>query len=410
MASKIGDGVRWIAVGIVAVASGFVAGCFVGSAALGLPCERDDDCGLDGRCIDGFCGGPPATVTGTTTDATTESSSGPEPSTGEPLCEGTPSAQCEPAMPGVSDATCDLDCTFPACGDGLHNPNAPNDAFDPPQGTEECDDGVQGTAQDSADCDANCTVVACGDDHFNPLAEACDDGNDEDLDACTSACQEPALVERFDEGLWTVEPYDLSDYALTPWEDTTGTDVTGWLWANGSWNSGAIPFRAGMNEETYQYNYAGTTRLVSDAFVLPETVPDGFTLQLRFSHSLVVEQVCNQDPNRHGDGGVVHLRIDGVDTRVVPVGGYTTLEDACPGLIGGAQANPNPLRLEGDGTALTGPEQSGPVIVDLTDHLGETDVQVVFEFGIDCIHCIEDEFSSSVWEIDDVIVAAFPTE
>ena len=78
--------------------------------------------------------------------------------------------------------------------------------------------------------------------------------------------------------------------------------------------------------------------------------------------------------------------------------------------IGGAQTppNPNPQVSERDGLALTGPLQEGLVTVDLGAHLGATQVQIVFEFGTDCIHCTEPALTPSRWEIDDVVVAAFP--
>ena len=42
-----------------------------------------------------------------------------------------------------------------------------------------------------------------------------------------------------------------------------------------------------------------------------------------------------------------------------------------------------------------------------------TGVRIAFDFGTDCIHCINDppeaEFRPSEWEIDDVIIAAFPS-
>jgi hypothetical protein len=406
---------RWISCGAVATTvSLFVlggGGCFTGAEAVGLPCNADLDCGVDDRCIDGFCGGPPAT---TTVDPTTESSSSTTdmtPTTGDSLCDGELGAQCEPAMMGTPDADCDADCTFPTCGDGTHNPHAQNDAFNPPVGNEECDDGVQGMRIDTAQCDADCTQVACGDGHENLLGESCDDGNEDEYDACTKDCQIPAIAERFEAEVWTSEPYDLSDYAGTPWSDTTGAITTGWTWADSQWNSGPPPYRQGEIEETFQYNYASTTRLVSPAFDLPATVPDGFVLQLRFWHSLTVESPgCNQDEENDGDGGVVQLRVGGDDVTLLPDGGYMTLQDDCSGVAGGGvQPNPNPLRVEG-GQAFTGASQTGEVVVDLSAHLGAKSVQIVFEFGTDCVHCIDKNLEPSLWTIDDVVVAAFPIE
>jgi len=63
---------------------------------------------------------------------------------------------------GVATATCDLDCTRPACGDGIANTAA----------GEQCDTGSA-----SATCDADCTLAVCGDHTFNAAAgEQCDTG------------------------------------------------------------------------------------------------------------------------------------------------------------------------------------------------------------------------------------------
>jgi hypothetical protein len=64
---------------------------------------------------------------------------------------------------GGNSATCDSDCTAPACGDGIHNAAA----------GEFCDTGT-----DTAGCDAgDCSAPACGDGYFNSAAgEACDSG------------------------------------------------------------------------------------------------------------------------------------------------------------------------------------------------------------------------------------------
>ncbi|WP_428261385.1 DUF4215 domain-containing protein [Haliangium sp.] len=83
-----------------------------------------------------------------------------------------------------NSATCDVDCTFPDCGDGLLNRQARTAG---PQGDqlEVCDSaGV-----DNAFCDSDCTAPECGDGHVNPqagLGEQCDDGKQcVDGTACT---------------------------------------------------------------------------------------------------------------------------------------------------------------------------------------------------------------------------------
>lgn len=388
------------------------AGCFTGAAASGLPCNADLDCGVDDKCIDGFCGGPPAgatTMEPTTDSSSSTSSTGPEPTTGELLCDN-PAAQCEPVVMGMPDAQCNANCTLPRCGDDIHNPFAENDGVNPPMGLEQCDDGFQGQQQDSASCDRDCTLVECGDDIHNVEAqEPCDDGNSDDFDGCTASCQVPVLMERFDLLAWTSEPYDLSNYAGNDpeWGDLTDVDTAGWTWSGRDWTSGEIPFRAGAQPQ-FQYNYAGTTRLVSPVFDMPDVVPPGFSLQLRFRHTMSVEDAdCEQDPNRDGDGGIVRLRGARPDELVTPDGGYMTLGMVCNDR-GDLSELPNPLRID-YGFAFTG-ELNGDIVVDLGDFVAAEDVELVFEFGTDCIHCTGIGASPSLWTIDDVIVAAFPIE
>jgi cysteine-rich repeat protein len=81
--------------------------------------------------------------------------------------------QCDTGS--VQDDTCNLDCTLPRCGDGYVNPAA----------GEECDSGGE-----SDFCDADCTVARCGDGLLNLAAgEACDDGNTAAGDGCDPLCR-----------------------------------------------------------------------------------------------------------------------------------------------------------------------------------------------------------------------------
>lgn len=74
-------------------------------------------------------------------------------------------------------ASCDVDCTAPACGDGLTNLEA----------GESCDAG--GAAADSPACDRDCTPNVCGDNRINSATEDCDDGNaTNDNNGCSNTC------------------------------------------------------------------------------------------------------------------------------------------------------------------------------------------------------------------------------
>jgi cysteine-rich repeat protein len=137
-------------------------------------------------------------------------------------------------------ATCDVDCSTRACGDGLLNAAAGEacdtildtstcngatcrlatcgDGYVNAAADEDCDLGAQngtngcsGTCKfnnlcgdgvvqsaaeqcdtggvDSATCNADCTTARCGDGHLNTAAgEACDDGNRTDVDGCDQQC------------------------------------------------------------------------------------------------------------------------------------------------------------------------------------------------------------------------------
>ena len=402
----------------VVVALGGVVGCFDGAAATGLPCNSDLDCGLADRCIDGFCGGPPATST-TSTDPTSESSGTTDPgtSTGDSFCEGPPIGSCTPLVPGQSDANCDSDCTFPSCGDGLYNEDALNNQLRPPA-PEECDDGIQGTPTDSPTCNFDCTKPKCGDGYFNVAAvaiEECEDTNEEDFDECTNDCRVPLSTGPFAE--WTSEPYDLSSYdtASADWvfdpRDPGMTVVTGWVFSNG-WNSAETPYYDGIQPLTKIENYAGFTRLIGPVIALP-AVPMGFRLELRFRHSFEPEADCVGEGFRHrGDGGVVRL-IDvtagGEESKLAPDKGYPdTLVDACtdPDDI---NVRPNPLVVDSAGAdAFTGEVITDQEVhIDLSMH-AQKEIRIAFDFGNDCVHCTGSFLGPAVWQIDDVVIVLSP--
>jgi cysteine-rich repeat protein len=72
-------------------------------------------------------------------------------------------------------ATCDVDCSFPVCLDGLVNTAA----------QEMCDAGML-----TGGCDDDCTPQRCGDGYVNPFAgEQCDDNNTDPDDGCSPQCQ-----------------------------------------------------------------------------------------------------------------------------------------------------------------------------------------------------------------------------
>ncbi|UJR82114.1 nidogen-like domain-containing protein [Sandaracinus amylolyticus] len=82
---------------------------------------------------------------------------------------------CEQCDAAGESATCDVDCTVAACGDGVRNAAA----------GEACDTGGA-----TPTCDADCSAVRCGDGQRNTAAgEGCDDGNTTAGDGCSPVCQ-----------------------------------------------------------------------------------------------------------------------------------------------------------------------------------------------------------------------------
>lgn len=103
------------------------------------------------------------------------------------LDDGLINASCRTCGNGVTEgpeycdeagatAACDVDCTFPACGDGIFNPAA----------GEECDDG---NGIDGDGCDLGCILSGCGNGIIGGADEECDDGNNVDGDGCTLECR-----------------------------------------------------------------------------------------------------------------------------------------------------------------------------------------------------------------------------
>jgi len=106
---------------------------------------------------------------------------------------GTHGETCDAGTTGspVETATCNIDCTVRACGDGKVNQTA----------GEQCDNGV-GNNGDTRNCTApaptatpprpGCQLNVCGDglvDAEDPRKEQCDDGNTNNLDDCSNSCQ-----------------------------------------------------------------------------------------------------------------------------------------------------------------------------------------------------------------------------
>ncbi len=352
-----------------------VSGCFTGADALGLPCNADRDCGLDQRCVEGFCGGPPSTTTESTATTTSDDTShGPDSSSesGIPGCAvqpGDPSF-CMPADPGTDDALCNFDCTAVLCGDGHANAAA----------GEECEPPTAGQA--TCECNVVCTLPVCGDGHVNEVAgEDCDEGDDDvEYDDCTTLCRANAFADLLDgPGAWDVETEGLPD----GWEH----DAIAGQWWSGDYDildQIADPGRA----------VPGITRLFSPELAIPARGADPLLLQ--FAHTYDFDPYCPSRELPEADGGRVELWIDGAAVAWPAADEIygDTIVDHCGGIT-----DPNPLV---DLPAFAG---SDPTLAEVAIELppeayGET-VRIVFAAGFDCGLCDANDEPGG-WRIDAV--------
>jgi hypothetical protein len=230
--------------GVLAV--GVPLGCFTGSGAAGLPCEKDLDCGLELRCDlqTGCCGGScsNASTSSTTTDTTTTD-------TPPTTTDGTSSSTTEMSTSSTGPE--------PFCGDGNQ------------------DDG-----------------------------EACDlgeDSNADPLSGCNEACELALFAWEIvdeDEG-WSDNPDDYVDATLYPVPDNNGWRIVTTGEHVGAWGSGVV----GPRDVEPMFAFFGEKVLLSDPFSLePQS---GWALQLAVEHVLEFD-VC-PDPTPHRDGGRVFL-------------------------------------------------------------------------------------------------------
>ncbi|MCA9711453.1 MAG: hypothetical protein KDK70_36785, partial [Myxococcales bacterium] len=316
------------------------------------------DCGLGQACMQGFCGGPPATGS-STGPSTVDSSTG----------------------------------ATPSCGNAVVEPEA----------GEECDPG---TGLDTPECNADCTMARCGDGYVNVEAgEACDDANDSSLDPCTADCRQTLFFDDLEQdpigGMnWTTE-IPTFDFEGMPFMLDAG-----WQWGvpePGVWHSG--PYSES----------SGTARLMTRPIMFPPDPGPGFQYELRFRHRLrfdgnsmdVVGSVCPGALN--GDGGVVMIVEEaGMQRPVGPPMGHPDLLDNA----GGCVVEPtNPLydpMMDHPAYTGIGPPALVDVSLVLPEVAGKT-VRLVFEVGYDCANCWESSPPMGAgWTIDDVVVAAFP--
>ncbi|MBA3549537.1 MAG: DUF4215 domain-containing protein [Nannocystis sp.] len=145
----------------------------------------------------------------TNTTTTTTTSSGTTSSTTDTTAPATDTG--ESASTGTTDASSSTTGPAPFCGDGVQDPG------------EACDDG---DLQDDDACTTRCQLAVCGDASIQTGVEECDDGNQVDDDDCNNACiskyctptgQRAALDElakNSASGCWNGNPCDNDHYSF----------------------------------------------------------------------------------------------------------------------------------------------------------------------------------------------------
>ncbi len=119
------------------------------------------------------------TITGTTEAPTSTTEAPTGTGTDATMTDGTSSTT------DVTSSTTDPGTSTgpgPACGDGVMDAD------------EECDDGNQ---DDTDACTSACKNAVCGDGFAQAGTEECDDGNPDDTDTCTSACKNAVCGDGF---------------------------------------------------------------------------------------------------------------------------------------------------------------------------------------------------------------------
>lgn len=92
--------------------------------------------------------------------------------------------QCDDGNNNTGDG-CSPTCRIELCGDGIIDPDGPDNAAGNAD-DEQCDDG---NAINTDSCTASCRTAVCGDGFVQSGVEQCDDGNTLNGDWCSPTCR-----------------------------------------------------------------------------------------------------------------------------------------------------------------------------------------------------------------------------
>ncbi|MBI4957362.1 MAG: hypothetical protein HY908_35460 [Myxococcales bacterium] len=160
---------------------------------------------------------------------------GANPLCGDGVLDSAAGETCDDGNHDNTDACPDGDggtCQPATCGDGL--------VWSTDGGTEPCDGDGAGVAGETPACDDDCTAVVCGDGNANAAAgEGCDDGNQDNTDACpdgaNGTCEAATCGDGF---VWTqgggtegCDDGDADDTDSCPTTCATATCGDGFVWS-----------------------------------------------------------------------------------------------------------------------------------------------------------------------------------
>ncbi len=136
--------------------------------------------------------------------------------------------------------TCDADCTVAECGDAVVN-NAAG---------EDCEDGND----DNTDACVACVDASCGDGFVQAGVEACDDGNNDDDDGCSALCEVESAGQLFLTSSNGTAGFYGYDIAGDSWETLTSPPAVSYSQLT---NDGTNVFLLGSDNTIYSYDIAG---------------------------------------------------------------------------------------------------------------------------------------------------------
>ncbi|MCC6523876.1 MAG: hypothetical protein IT373_14555, partial [Polyangiaceae bacterium] len=160
---------------------------------------------------------------------------GANPLCGDGVLDTAAGETCDDGNHDNTDACPDGDggtCQPATCGDGL--------VWSTDGGTEACDGDGAGVAGETPTCDDDCTAVVCGDGNANTTAgEGCDDGNQDNTDACPDGANGTCEVATCGDGfVWTqgggtegCDDGDADDTDGCPTTCATASCGDGFVWS-----------------------------------------------------------------------------------------------------------------------------------------------------------------------------------